>query len=231
VSFKLDDSWSAEKALGSSTATGLAEFDIGVPFVQVHEFARHTSDEQFPALVLMIPFRRRSGFYLWRVLLIIVFITVMSWVTFAMDPTDGFANRMNIVVTLFLSIVAFLFAIADNLPKVPYLTFMDKVITLSFIWLFLTAVENFVVYLLHEGVYGTIGSTIDYISLGAFPIGYFAIIIFMYIIMQISGQVAKHRLHARFPVQKHIFRGRQKDIEKLMVSELRAAKKIARKSQ
>lgn len=61
--------------------------------------------------------RRRYGFYLYKVVLINMLLTIWSWVMFWMDVTE-FADRMNVVLTLFLANVAFLFVISDKLPKV-----------------------------------------------------------------------------------------------------------------
>ena len=53
-------------------------------------------------------------------------------------------------ITLILTAVAFKFAIADSLPKVSYFTVLDKYMLCSFIFLYLIAVENFVIARLAE---------------------------------------------------------------------------------
>jgi hypothetical protein len=66
-------------------------------------------------------YRRLYGFYIYKVMLINVILSVWSWAIFWMEASD-FADRMNVSLTLFLANVAFLFVISDKLPKVRQMT-------------------------------------------------------------------------------------------------------------
>ena len=92
-----------------------------------------------------VKLRRRSGFYVYKVLMINVIMTVWSWCVFWLPPED-ISARMDISLTLFLASVAFLFVVSDKLPKVDFLTSLDKIILFSFGLLFLSALESFVAF-------------------------------------------------------------------------------------
>ena len=47
-------------------------------------------------------------------------------VAYAMPPED-LSDRQGIILTLFLTIVAFKFTLSTEIPRLPYLTFMDMV--------------------------------------------------------------------------------------------------------
>ena len=96
-------------------------------------------------VLLNIIVHRNSGYYIWKVLLINLLAGMFSWSVFLI-PASDISDRINSTLTLFLAEVAFLFVIADKLPKVSYLTVMDKIILGSFILLFSTAFESIIAY-------------------------------------------------------------------------------------
>ncbi len=67
---------------------------------------------------------RNSGFYVWKVLLPLLLISMLSWAVFWIDPKE-FSTQVTIAVTNLLTIVAFLFLTNDSLPRVGYLTWLD----------------------------------------------------------------------------------------------------------
>jgi len=56
---------------------------------------------------------------------IMMLIISMSWIVFAFDVT-ALAERMNILLALFLASVAYKSVVADKLPKISYNTTLDK---------------------------------------------------------------------------------------------------------
>ncbi len=98
-------------------------------------------------LLFVFLYTRLSSYYLYKVVALQVALACLSWPIFFLEPTD-FNSRFTIVLTLLLSSVAFLFVINDAVPKVPYLTTLDKVVLWNFFLLFLGGSESFIVYLL-----------------------------------------------------------------------------------
>ena len=81
-------------------------------------------------------------------MLIILLLVCISEFTFFMDAEDDFPDRLNTSITLILASVAFLYVASESLPKISYLTLLDKMMLFSFIMLFATALESFVSYIL-----------------------------------------------------------------------------------
>lgn len=183
VEFAIPKNWKGEDAMGSSTAVGLMDWNVGVPTAEIQTMKRHTSDDLFSSLVVSTTIRRISGYYFWRLLLILYLIVTMAWTTFFLDPA-AFEERLANNLTLFLSIVAFLFTISSDLPKVPYLTFMDKVITGNFLFLFFSVMENYAVFMLIKHDMQSYADTLDTIAIIAFPVIYILFLAGSYIILR-----------------------------------------------
>lgn len=132
------------------------------------------TENHFSNCELSIVTVRKSGFYLWKVLLIQLLVAAWSWTVFYMPP-DNMSDRMSTLLTLFLAGVAFLFVVNDKLPRIPYLTIMDQVIIFSFIMLFFAAGETFVVFLISQN-FGDPDSAhlVDFAARIAFPVVYFS---------------------------------------------------------
>jgi hypothetical protein len=64
-----------------------------------------------------------------------VFIVIMSWVVFWVDPTDS-GVQFGIATTSMLTLIAYRFAIGTRIPPVPYLTRLDSFILLSTVLVF-----------------------------------------------------------------------------------------------
>ena len=64
----------------------------------------------------------------------------MSWAVFWIDPTMG-ASQISVAVTSILTLIAYRFAIGNEVPKLPYLTLLDSLILLATILVFLSLVE------------------------------------------------------------------------------------------
>mmetsp|Transcript_17245 Transcript_17245/g.34577 ORF Transcript_17245/g.34577 Transcript_17245/m.34577 type:complete len:396 (-) Transcript_17245:91-1278(-) len=134
-------------------------------------------------VVLNMVVHRKSGYYLWKVLLINLLAGMFSWYVFLM-PASDISDRINTTLTLFLAEVAFLFVIADKLPQVSYLTVMDRIILGSFVLLFLTAFETMIAYSFvaenkffssKTGPDNTKAEAVDMFSAIAFPISFVAL--------------------------------------------------------
>ena len=97
----------------------------------------------FTAIEFSIQVTRHYWYYLWKIMLILTLLCIISWVVFFMD---SFNDRMNISVTLLLSAVTFLYVASESIPKLPYLTAIDKMIMMCFFNLFGSTMESFVVH-------------------------------------------------------------------------------------
>ncbi len=83
---------------------------------------------------------RRPQHYLLKVILPLLLIVFMSWAVFWIDPTMG-ASQISVAVTSVLTLIAYRFAIGNEVPKLPYLTLLDSLILLAPILVCLSLVE------------------------------------------------------------------------------------------
>jgi hypothetical protein len=95
----------------------------------------------FSRAVVSIDITREWGFYLFKLWIPLSLIVALSWSVFWM-PTESLANRIRFASTAFLTIVAYQFAVAGNLPKVAYLTLMDQLMIGSFVLIALSALAS-----------------------------------------------------------------------------------------
>jgi len=87
-------------------------------------------DERF---LFEVKVSRRSTFYLWRVLLPMTLLVVASWLVFWFDVTN-LQPQISTGMAILLSLVTFTYAIDFSLPKVAYLTFIDRYTLTSFLF-------------------------------------------------------------------------------------------------
>ena len=67
---------------------------------------------------------RNVQHYIWKVILPLVLIVIMSWAVFWITPTDA-SPQISIAVTSMLTLIAYRFAIDNQLPRLPYTTNLD----------------------------------------------------------------------------------------------------------
>jgi len=90
---------------------------------------------------------RRLGYYFWKILKMKMILIYSCFTCLFQDPLEDFADRQAHTFTLALTVVAFLYIVAQELPKVSYLTIMDQMMLVGFFVLFLVGVENWIVYI------------------------------------------------------------------------------------
>jgi hypothetical protein len=74
--------------------------------------------------------------------MVILFMTATLAFTSFLIGIPDLADRGSVNMTLLLTVVAFKLLLSDNLPKVAYLTYLDKYVLTSFIFIFVIAIEN-----------------------------------------------------------------------------------------
>eukprot|EP00948_MAST-09A_sp_MAST-9A-sp1_P001006 g1006.t1 len=98
-------------------------------------------DGQYPIVEVHLHLKRRPAFYLKRIVLMSLIITFLECLSFFVDPTD-FSGRFAITGTLILTATSFSTMQNNALPRLPYLTRLDKLLNCHFILLFASACEN-----------------------------------------------------------------------------------------
>jgi hypothetical protein len=75
-------------------------------------------------LEVRFPAERRSGFYVWKLVVPMSFVVFMSWAAFWISP-QHIAPRIGLSATSMLTLIAFRLALGSSLPPIPYLTQFD----------------------------------------------------------------------------------------------------------
>lgn len=89
-----------------------------------------TNGEKF---LFTVKLDRRSTFYVWRVLLPMTLLVVASWLVFWFDVAN-LQPQISTGLAILLSLVTFTYAIDFSLPKVAYLTFIDRYTLTAFLF-------------------------------------------------------------------------------------------------
>lgn len=93
--------------------------------------------------------RRKSAFYLWKVMFPLLLMVILSWAVFWIEA-DDVATQVQIAVTTVLTIIAFAFAISGSLPRVSYLTFIDVFFLTCYLFVFIAIAELMSVHVSHR---------------------------------------------------------------------------------
>ncbi len=133
-----------ETISGFSNGIDIPEWNIQGVNGQVTDLAVMKSDVPFSRYTLEIEIARKPGFYIWKVFLPLIVIVALSWSIFWMTD-ERFSARSRISATGVLTVVAYQFVFAENLPRVGYLTLLDQVMIGSFGLLAVTVFQSLLV--------------------------------------------------------------------------------------
>ncbi|CAM9449493.1 unnamed protein product [Heterosigma akashiwo] len=121
----------------------------------------------FSNLELRIDVARKPFYYTAKILSVMVLAMLIGASTFAIS-TEDIADRLAQGITIFLTLVAFQFAVATDLPQLPYLTTLDKVNIVTYFLVTLSMFENVVVACIQSS---DIVQTIETLSLVSYLSG------------------------------------------------------------
>jgi len=76
---------------------------------------------------------RKHGYYVFKVIIPIVLILLICWGSVWIDPKE-IESRLTITIVCLLSLIAYNFVIDSEMPKLEYLTVMDWIILISYIY-------------------------------------------------------------------------------------------------
>jgi hypothetical protein len=100
---------------------------------------------QFEQIDFRLFAHRRAAFYVWTIMLPLIVMLIVSWSVLWIAP-DHFAQQLGIVMPTFLSVIAFFYAMAFTLPRVPYLTFINAFFLSVYLFVFFSVLETIAIY-------------------------------------------------------------------------------------
>jgi hypothetical protein len=113
--------------------------------------------------------KRLVEYYLQKVIIPLLFIVMMSWVVFWIDPENS-GTQIGVAATSMLTLIVYRFAIDTHVPKVPYTTRMDDFIFMSTLIVFIALLQVVVTSMLAQGNKGVAARRVDKISRIVFPV-------------------------------------------------------------
>jgi len=119
-------------ALERACQVGEAEYEY---------LADSTAEKKFTQFAFALTVERIPGYFLLQIFLPLAVIMLCAWSIFFVK--DG-ATQLSLISTLMLTVYAFNFFITDSIPKLPYGTFLGKIIIISFISIFLQLIVHLV---------------------------------------------------------------------------------------
>jgi len=99
-------------------------------------------DEGFEvqAMIFSLDVKRDTSYFKYKVILPLVLIVMMSWMVFWIDPSLV-ASQISVSVTAMLTMIAYRFALAGLVPKLPFLTTLDLFTLVSTIAVFMSMIQ------------------------------------------------------------------------------------------
>jgi len=111
-----------------STDTGEDEFILEELSVEISNAS--TSNGIVSSYIFSFEAPRHLSYYIFRIFVPILLIILISWVTFFLK---NYTHRIEVASANLLLFIAFSFSLADNYPRLGYLTFLDAVMAIMFI--------------------------------------------------------------------------------------------------
>jgi hypothetical protein len=124
----------------------MPDWVVGSPAYRVESHRYAAGRPGFSELVYTVAARRRATFYLWRVLLPLTVLSVIPFMVFWFEPMNLQPQISTCMATL-IALLTFGYAVDLSLPKLTYLTLLDRHAILGVVF---TAVAALLVTLVHR---------------------------------------------------------------------------------
>ena len=125
---------------GISTQLSIPDWDVtGWDFVS-SSLPMEDEGFQVQGMVFSLDVKRDTNYFKWKVILPLVLIVMMSWMVFWIDPSLV-ASQISVSVTAMLTMIAYRFALAGFVPKLPFLTTLDLFTLVSTMAVFIAMIE------------------------------------------------------------------------------------------
>ena len=113
--------------------------------------------------------KRGTRYFALTLIMPLILIVAMSWVVFWIDPKES-GTQIGVAMTSMLTLIAYRFAVASSLPKIPYLTRMDIFLLGVTVLVFASLVEVIITSYLARSERLELARRIDWVMRPLFPL-------------------------------------------------------------
>ena len=96
-------------------------------------FLNQTYDQYQNTIDLVIQIKRNSAHYIFKIIIPVFLILCVAW-SVLWIPTYKYEARLNTSIVALLALIAYNFVFEDDIPKLDYLTDLDRFILVSYIF-------------------------------------------------------------------------------------------------
>jgi len=100
-----------------------------------------TQEQYFPQFEFTVQIQRIPDYFIYQIMVPLIIIMLCAWSVHFINDS---ATQLSLISTLMLTVYAFNFFIADSIPKLPYNTFLGKLIVISFSAIFLQLIWHII---------------------------------------------------------------------------------------
>ena len=126
-------------------------------------------------LEILFPAERRSGYYVWKLIVPMSFVVFMSWAAFWISP-QNIPSRIGLSATSMLTLIAFRLALGSSLPPIPYLTEFDVFTVGATLLVFAALAQAVVTTALWDRQRQQLAHRLNHISKALFPAAFAAVL-------------------------------------------------------
>ena len=125
---------------GIADQFSLADWDILGWKVDIAPFVPSLGEDPFAGYSISIEAKRRFGYFIIKVIIPLFLIVMMSFVVFWIDPKES-GTQISVAITTMLTLIAYRFAVGNDIPKVSYLSRLDYFILGATFLVFASLIE------------------------------------------------------------------------------------------
>lgn len=174
VLFRIDKTFT-----GMSSLLNISDWKITETHADVVEEPFEATGQIMSGYLLEISAERYLGYYIWKIMIPIAVIVFMSWCAFWIDPKQ-FGTQIGLSATSVLTMVAFVFATTNMLPRLGYVTLLDWYIAGSTLFVFAALLVTLMTGYLAWRESTVLARRLDSINRWAFPLTFFALLLALY---------------------------------------------------
>jgi len=181
IEFSYDDEFIAA---GMPNAVGVSE-DISLPDWTVESYTAGpllytvTPQMEIPGYAFDFTAKRDSKYYIYKVIMPLILIVMMSWAVFWINPKEA-GTQISVATASMLTLIAYRFTVDRLVPKVSYMTRLDEFILGSTFLVFLSLLQVILTSSLMRHGQESLSLRIDKISRLLFPMLFGCVVFFSF---------------------------------------------------